>query len=68
MKEAFLAALLSVGPGPDKEIELMEIVTPVQNTAGEVTNVINFVPAITAADTKADVAPHVERHITVNQS
>ena len=68
MKEAFLAALLSVGPGPDKEIELMEIVTPVKDNAVEVTSTRKYVPAIIAADTKADTAPHVVRHITVNQS
>ena len=68
MKEAFLAALLSVGPGPDQEIELMQIVTPVTNSATEVTTTVKYVPAIVAADTKADIAPHVVRHITAKQS
>ena len=68
MKEAFLAALLSVGPGPDKAIELMEIVTPVKNTANEVTTVRHYVPAIIAADTKADITPKVVRHITAKHS
>lgn len=64
MKEAFLAALLSVGPGPDQAIELMEVVTPVKNTANEVITIRNYVPAIIAADTKTDVKPQVVRHIT----
>ena len=68
MKEAFLAALLSVGPGPDKGIELIEIVTPVHKNAVEVTTIRNYVPAIIAADTKADNAPQVIRHITAKQS
>ena len=68
MKEAFLAALLSVGPGPDKEIELMEIVTPVKENAAEVTSTRKYVPAIIAADTKADTAPHIVRHVSPKQS
>ena len=63
MKEAFLAALLSVGPGPDKEIELMEIVAPVKDSAGEVKTIKSYVQAIIGADTKADTEPHVVRHI-----
>ena len=68
MKEAFLAALLSVGPGPDKEIELMEIVTPAKDNAAEVTSIRKYVPAIIAADTKADTTPHVVRHLNANHS
>ena len=68
MKEAFLAALLSVGPGPDGEVELMEIVTPENNKATAVTTIRNYVPAIIPADTKADVKPKVIRHITAKQS
>lgn len=67
MKEAFLAALLTVGPGPDKEVELMEIVTPAKDNAAEITSTRKYVPAIVAADTKADIGPHVVRHITAEQ-
>ena len=63
MKEAFLAALLSVGPNVDNEVRLIEIVTPVNNASSEVSNVRSYTPGITAADNKADVEPHVVRHI-----
>ncbi len=68
MKEAFLAALLSVGPGPDQQIELMEIVIPLKHAGSQVTEIRQYVPAITAADTKADVKPGVVRHLTTNHS
>ena len=68
MKEAFLAALLSVGPGPDQAIELIEVVTPVKNSANEVTTIRSYVPAIIAADTKSDVKPQIIRHINAKHS
>ena len=68
MKEAFLAALLSVGLGPDKEIELMEIVKPVKAESGEVAVITKFVPAIIADDTKADRPPHVVRYLSAERS
>ena len=64
MKEAFLAALLSVGPNVDNEVRLIEIVSPVDNGTSEVVNVRSYTPGITAADNKADVEPHIVRHIT----
>lgn len=63
MKEAFLAALLSVGPNVDGEVKLVEIVSPVDNAASEVVNIRSYTPGFTAADNKADVNPHVVRHI-----
>ena len=68
MKEAFLAALLGVGPNADNQIQLMEIVAPVNISASETTAIIKYVPAITPADTKADVEPQVIRHITASHS
>jgi len=64
MKEAFIAALVSIGANPDNEVRLMEFIAPVKNTAGEVTITRHFVPAISAADFKTDIKPHVIRHIT----
>jgi len=63
MKEAFLAALLSVGPNVDNEVRLVEIVSPVDTATSEVRNIRSYTPGITAADNKADVEPHVVRHI-----
>lgn len=63
MKEAFLAALLSIGYNPEVEIRLMEMVTPVRDTAGVVTTIRTYVPAMTATANKAGVRPHVVRHI-----
>ena len=68
MKAAFLAALFSVGPGPDNGIELMQIIAPVHKNIAEVTSTVKYVPAIVAADNKADIAPQVTRHVSTGQS
>ena len=68
MKEAFLAALLSIGPNADNQIQLMEIVAPVNISASETTAILNYVPAITPADTKADVEPHIVHHVSPQNS
>ena len=68
MKEAFLAALLSIGPNADNEVRLMELVTPVKNDAGKVINVRKYVPAISSADNKTGDVAHIVRHITDQHS
>ena len=70
MKEAFLLGLLSMAAGTDdNQIELQQVVKPVTVTVnGEqvLTKQIDYKYAITAKDTKTDVAPHIVRHITHN--
>ena len=68
MKEAFLATLLSIGPGPDNQIEMMEIITPVKSATSEAAAIKSYVPAIQAADTKADVKPGIIRHTSASHS
>ena len=68
MKEAFIAALLSIGPNVDNEVRLIELVSPVDNDTSEVRNIRSYTPGFTAADNKADVNPHVVRHINSKRS
>lgn len=63
MKEAFLAALLSVGPNVDGEIRIMQISNVLGNSVTPVVSTYRYTPAISASDTRTDHAPGIVRHV-----
>lgn len=67
MKEAILLGMLSMGANiDDNQIEIQQVVKPVTITVnGEQISSerVDYIYSITEKDTKADVAPHIIRHI-----
>ena len=65
MEEAFLAALLSVGPNADNEVRLIQVIIPQENN-GQVISQNIYVPSITATDTKVS-NPQIVRIVNRKQ-
>ena len=67
MKEALLLGMLSMAANADdNQIEIQQVVKPVTVTVnGEQISSkrVEYLYSITAKDTKADVAPHIVRHV-----
>jgi hypothetical protein len=67
MKEAILLGMLSMGANvDDNKIEIQQVVKPVTITVNNEqisSEKVDYIYSITEKDTKADVAPHIIRHI-----
>ncbi|MGB1800805.1 MAG: hypothetical protein ACPHLK_08260 [Gammaproteobacteria bacterium] len=68
MKEAFLMGILAMSANADdQDINIQQLITPISVTSGGeqiIYHKTDYVYAITAQDTKADVEPHITRYIT----
>lgn len=67
MKEALLIGMLSVSANADdNKIEIQQVVKPVTMIVNgeQVSSArVDYIYSITADDTKAEVSPHIVRHI-----